>query len=64
MIHVENRVRCSGCNKVFCRYCEDRCPSCYGIHISPAKPYLNYSKENPARIQKIKIIKYVSQNVG
>ena len=56
MIHVENRVRCSGCNKVFCRYCEDRCPSCYGIHISPAKPYLNYSKENPARIQKIKII--------
>ena len=54
MVHVEDRVRCSNCTKVFCKYCEERCPSCYGIHISASKPSLKYSQENPAR--KIKVL--------
>ena len=53
-VHVEERVRCAGCQKVYCKYCEDRCPSCYGIHISSAKPSLNYSIKNPARLPSIK----------
>jgi len=48
MVHVEERVRCTGCNKVFCKYCEERCPSCCGIHISGSKPSLTYSQENNA----------------
>ena len=33
-IHVEVTVRCKDCHHVFCKSCEDRCPSCYGIHIT------------------------------
>jgi hypothetical protein len=47
-VHVEERVRCIDCNKVYCMYCEDRCTSCHGIHISSARPSLNYSLKNPA----------------
>ena len=49
MVHVEDRVRCIGCNKVFCKHCEDKCPSCCGIHVFASRPSLTYSQANPAR---------------
>ena len=48
MVHIEERVRCIGCNKVYCKYCHDRCPSCKGVHISSHRPSLNYSQKNSA----------------
>ena len=59
MVHVEDRVRCTGCNKVFCKYCEERCPSCYGIHIAISKPSLKYSQENSAKEAQLKRIRIV-----
>lgn len=57
MVHVEDRVRCTGCNKVFCKHCEERCPSCYGIHVSAIRPSLSYAQANPAKpATRIKVL--------
>ena len=50
-VHVEEKVRCIDCSKVFCKYCEDKCPACFGIHISASRPSLNYARENPAKVK-------------
>jgi ferredoxin len=60
MVHVEDRVRCTGCNKVFCKYCEERCPSCYGIHIAVSKPSLKYSQDNLAKPKHV-LVKGIEQ---
>jgi len=49
MVHVEQRVRCADCEKCYCKHCEDRCPACYGIHISTYTPSQAYAEAHPAK---------------